>query len=214
MLQDPIVQLESSSRGPRRSKARARRSMLYGRMARILSALLLFCAITDNGQAQAPTVVDPGYEYNVKAAYLYSFGRYVKWHAQALARHHNEFVIGVLGENQFDGALEKIAEAKQIQQRPIRIRYWNSFDEYEPCHILFVTNTIDFEQQLEVIRKLATDGVLLVGETEGFASQGGTVNFYVTQGKVRFEVNKNSVQREALTIDARLLRLATPVDGQ
>jgi hypothetical protein len=50
--------------------------------------------------------------------------------------------------------------------------------------------------------------VLLVGESPGFAGQGGTVNFLLDQGTVRFEINTETARRQQLVFDAKLLNLA------
>ena len=50
--------------------------------------------------------------------------------------------------------------------------------------------------------------VLTVGESEGFAAQGGCVNFYIEANKIRFEVNLQAAKQQHLRISAKLLALA------
>ncbi|MBN1910001.1 MAG: YfiR family protein [Pirellulales bacterium] len=162
--------------------------------------------------ASAQVEINPRHEYNVKAAYLYSFGRYVQWPRGAFAGPDSPFVLGVLGEDPFAGALDRIAQTKRIQNRPIVVRRWKSLSEYESCHILFISRTVSLEEQMEVIRRLGDRPVLLAGDAPDFASRGGTLSFFVDVETVRFEINVNTVRRQRLTINAKLLKLAAIVE--
>jgi len=164
-------------------------------------------------QAQSETVIDPKQEYNVKVAYLYSFGRYVEWPAESFQDDGGVFVIGVLGDDPFHGALDRIAKAKKIQGRQIAVRRFESMDDYEPCHILFVSKTASAEQEAKAIRALQKTHVLLAGEVPGFAVRGGTINFYVARNTVRFEVNVQAAKQQQLVINAKLLSLAKIIKG-
>ena len=54
--------------------------------------------------------------------------------------------------------------------------------------------------------------ILTVGETPRFIEQGGIVNFFLENGKVRFEINRSAAERSGLRISSRLLQLAKIVD--
>lgn len=68
-------------------------------------------------------------EYQIKAAYLYNFAKFVEWPAQSFTNAEAPLVIGVWGENPFGGELEAIAQKHQINGRPIVIRYVTSRQE-------------------------------------------------------------------------------------
>ena len=61
----------------------------------------------------------------------------------------------------------------------------------------------------EIVRLVGDKSVLLVGETPGFAEQGGVVNFFVTGNKVRFEINPRAAGKRNLKVSSKLLNLAT-----
>ena len=50
--------------------------------------------------------------------------------------------------------------------------------------------------------------MLLVGEQDGFATQGGLINFYLEQNRVRFEINPGEARRREVRISSKLLGLA------
>jgi hypothetical protein len=58
---------------------------------------------------------------------------------------------------------------------------------------------------LDVVR----DGpVLTVGDTDGFASEGGIVNFKIEAGRVRLQINMVAAERARIGISSKLLSLA------
>jgi hypothetical protein len=175
--------------------------------------LILLCAaifsagvVVLHAQSDESGVVNR--EYAIKAAYLYQFGYYIQWPAGSFADKTSPFVIGVLGENPIGGSLDEIAREKKIDGRPIVIKRFASPAAYSPCHILFVADSYDAAKILPTIRKSQKFPVLLVGEKPGFAQQGGTINLYIEQNKVRFEVNMEVAKQEQLKISSKLLSLA------
>ena len=180
-------------------------------LAAVLVTALPYCAM----QQAAPhdiTYSSISREYTIKAAYLYNFALYVRWPAGSFRNEQDPLVIGVLGTDPFGDNLKRIARVKKIEDRRLVIRHFDSLDEYSPCHILFVPRSVEPERQLKVIRRLRNSPVLLVGETPKFAERGGTVNFFIQQNKIRFEVNRQAVERTGLKISAKLLSLAKLVD--
>jgi hypothetical protein len=164
--------------------------------------------------AQETANADLSEEYNVKAVFLYTFGRFIDWPPEVFAKRTAPFVIGVLDKDPFGGTLDQIAKLRKIDGRPIVIRRFRSLNEYRPCQILFIPKTTPPDVQTAVINKLGTQPVLLVGEESTFTRQGGTLNFYLNQDSIRFEINAETVKRQHLSIDAKMLQLATIVTGE
>jgi len=185
---------------------------LFGSPAALLlvTAALWFPAVPASGQsAETPALSN---EYTVKAVFLYNFGRYVEWPEGSFAGPAAPFVIGIVGEDAFGGALQEIAARKTIRGRPIALRRFTSPEEYnQACQILFVSRSLAAPQQAALIKMTEGKGVLVVGETPGFAEQGGTANFFVEEDRIRFEINMETARRAQLRMDAKLLSLGKPV---
>jgi hypothetical protein len=167
---------------------------------------LIFAAGIAILHAQDGSVVNR--EYAIKAAYLYQFGHYIQWPTDSFADEQSPFVIGVLGDDPFGGALDEIARDKKINDRRIVIKRFSSPANYSPCHLLFVVSSADVTEKLGAIRKAQRFPVLLVGESPGFAEHGGTINLFIEQNKVRFEVNMEVAKQQQLKISSKLLSLA------
>jgi hypothetical protein len=154
-------------------------------------------------------------EYIVKAADLYAFGLYIDWPKEARDASPGKFAIAILGQDPFAGTLDILAKKKKIQGRTIVIRRYPSLEKYRPgCQIVFVSRSLTPGQQLAAIKKVSGVGVLLVGETPDFAKNGGIINFYLEENRVRFEINIVAARRARLNLDARLINIATPVGAK
>lgn len=172
-----------------------------------LGAMVCVWLTTHPSAAAQDIQVDPQQEYNVKGAFLYSFGRYVTWPQHRFADEKSPFVIGVLGDPPMDQILDRIRKTKTVHGRPIEVRRFRSPAEYEPCHIFFIARGVESDALRALLHQLRDAEVLLVGEAPGFA-RWGVVNFYLEADSVRFEINVDSARRRNLQIDPKLLSVA------
>lgn len=184
--------------------------------AAALSASLLAVAFfqLDVPGARAQSY-DPGVinrEHQIKAAFLYNFGRYVQWPAEAFADAEAPFVIGVLGSSPVASNLRPVAQTKKIQERPVLIRQFSDPKEMARCHILFVSADVEPETQAKAVQRCLGQPVLLVGENGDFVQRGGMIDMRIEGNRVRVYVALKAAQREALVVSSKLLQVAQVVD--
>lgn len=162
--------------------------------------------------AQPPSgeVIDR--EYDLKAVFLYKFGRYVEWPNGGPGNADEAFIIGIIGPDPFGKTLDYIAATQKINGSKIVVYRWRNISEIGPCHILFMPRTLDARTQRAAIEAVANQHVLLVGETPGFCQQGGVINFFIAENNVKFEISLKAAERQQLTISSSLLKLAKLVD--
>jgi hypothetical protein len=181
-----------------------------------ISGVLLLLAAWTLGQnplgAQEDEEMSASREHQIKAAYLYNFGRYVTWPAKSFANSKSSFAIGVPEEDLLVPILQQIARAKKIQDRPIQIRRFSSVADVRPCHILYLPASLPSEAQSEIIRKAGKRGVLIVGESDGILERGAAMQFVVEDNRIRVVVSRKAAERAGLTISAKLLQVARVVD--
>ncbi len=145
-------------------------------------------------------------EYQIKAAMIYNFAKFVEWPADALAPAPAPLTLCVLGRDPFGGALAAI-EGRSAQGRELRVRRGLAADEFRGCHLLFIADSE--ERRLPaLLRTLANQPVLAVSDIEGFAEAGGTIALIESDGRLQFEINLGAAQRANLKISSQLLRLA------
>ncbi|QDV22028.1 YfiR family protein [Aureliella helgolandensis] len=146
---------------------------------------------------------------NIKAVYLYSFGRFTQWPAQEFAL-HPEFRIGIVGSAGVRSSLEKIAGKRTVHDRPIKVIYYQSVLDVEltDCDLLFVSATIFPVDIAALMGRLQETSVLTVTESSS-RPNGTVVNFVESNGQIQFEINLEEAKRKQLAMDARLLRQGT-----
>jgi hypothetical protein len=148
----------------------------------------------------------PG-EYELKAAFLFNFAKFIDWPADSFASSQSPFTICVLGLDPFGNILEDDLQGKMIGNRPLAVRRIKDKAGVRLCQIEFVSSS-ESAHLAEVIGSLQSANVLLVGETNGFAASGGTIEFTLEDNHVRFTINIDAVGRSGLKFSSKLLSLA------
>jgi hypothetical protein len=167
----------------------------------LLAVLLLFAA--------RPAAADgPTREYLVKAAFLYNFTQFVTWPKNnTYSSADAPFVVAVLGDDPFDGALEEAMQDKTAEGRPIVVKHFASADELGPCQVLFVPQSQDPELPA-LFGRLGGSAVLTVGESDNFLPAGGGIRFMLEDERIRFEISPAATDAARLKVSAKLMKLA------
>jgi hypothetical protein len=143
-------------------------------------------------------------EYRLKAAYLYNFTKFIEWPADASKR--SPFVVGVVDPE--GSAAQIIADALEgkltADDRPIVVeRFTQLSADVARCHQLFLTRAAGLKPA-DARAIIGSTSVLLVGETDDFAEQGGVIGLVVSGDAVRCEVNLTGAQRAGVKLSGRL----------
>jgi hypothetical protein len=145
-------------------------------------------------------------EYEVEAAYLSNFGRFVEWTQKQAAG--DPFNICVYGPDPFGSLLDGALRGENIGGASLTPRRIATSDEVSGCRILFISQGKE-NQNTGII--LGIPGVLTVSDSPGFCRRGGMIEFIVEGNRVRFEINLAAAQRAGLTLSSQLLKLAIAV---
>ncbi|HEX5236526.1 MAG TPA: YfiR family protein [Silvibacterium sp.] len=173
---------------------------------RLVFALLGVFLAAASGYAQTVS------EYDVEAAYLYNFGKFVRWPADAMDR-SKSFDICVLGRDPFGDALEKLTTDDQVDGRPIRKRTIAHASDAAGCAIVYISDS-ESDNVERILAALNGKGELLVSALPNFAEDGGTIQFMMQDNRVRFEVNLDAAAKNRLALSSELLKVAVRVTGK
>ena len=161
------------------------------------SSFLLFFAAMSLGPAVAQN-------YKMHSVFIYSFTRYVQWPD---TYSQGDFEIMVLGDSPITEELKAMAQAKKVGDRAIKITRIKELSEIRKCNILFIPATKS-AHIAEVMEKVNTQSILVVSEEPGLAQKGSDINFIIKDGKLAFELNQASVNKQGLKVSIELTRLA------
>jgi hypothetical protein len=146
-------------------------------------------------------------EYHVKAAFLYHFSNFVVWPASTFKATNGHLRICVMGKDPFGQSLDTILANKSVRDHPFEIRRNPPTTELQHCHLLYLPASAS--SQIRALRhQVAKENVLTVGETLDFMRQGGMVQLFVDNQKIRFSVNTDVVNQTNIKVSSKLLRLA------
>lgn len=163
-----------------------------------------FVATDPSGGESGSEGVD---EYQLKAAFIGKFVKYVAWPPERLGGNDAPLVVGVFGQDPFGDKLEAAFKNRKSEERPVVVRRFHGLEGLVAAHVLFVPAR-EAGRLGEILHSSRDASLLLIGESDGFAAGGGVINFYLESDKLRFEINTESVRRQKLKVSSDLLKLA------
>ncbi len=176
---------------------------MVNRAAEVL-CLLLQAALAQ--EREAP-------EHELKAALLYNIATFVEWPDEAFSDKESPFVIGIFGQDPFGPALESTLRGKTLCGRRIAVKRTSDRGEIRNCHLVYVPEP-ESARAGEILEGLKGLPALTMGESPGFASGGGCINFFIESKRMRFEINPEAAKRSRLRVSSKLLRLARVVEDK
>jgi len=174
---------------------------------RAVAVFLLFGSLSIAGSEPAPVL-----EYQVKAAFLFNFAKFIEWPTEAMGDASQPFNICFAGDKTVSQELQQVVSGKSLANHSIRVLQIRTPADSIRCHILFITAAAT-SQEPHFLALLRDSSVLTVGETRGFCSRGGVINFWIDSDHVRFEISPKAYQRAHLLPSSKLMRLARVVDS-
>lgn len=148
-------------------------------------------------------------EYQVKAAYLYNFGKFVEWPTGVTAS-DSSFNICVLGQDPFSSTFGTTIAGESIKGKDVLIKRIPRAQDAVGCHILFISSSEEARLK-EILAALDKTSVLTVSDMSQFTRRGGMIQFVMDSNRVRFEVNLTNAERTGLTLSSQLLKVAIGV---
>lgn len=170
----------------------------------VIQSLFFILPLAATAQAQeeaSPT------DYQVKALYLFNFGKFVDWPTNAFADAQAPLVIGIFGDDPFHGYLDQIVGRDKINGHPVEIRRISSLPDLKRCQILFIAASSE-RQEHEILDATKDLNMLTVGESKDFIRNGGMIQFIIEDRRVHFEINNEAARSAGLKISSKLLTLA------
>ena len=145
-------------------------------------------------------------EYELKAAFLFNFSRFVIWPQEQAER---DFFICVLGRDPFGLHLEPLA-GRKAGGRHIRILRSLSIAEARSCQVLFIAGD-STDEVVNLVASFKGLPILTVSDRQGFALGGGIIELVQDENRLGFEINLEIARGGGLEISSKLLQLARKV---
>jgi hypothetical protein len=172
--------------------------------AAALSVGLLLALVSQSVIAATPS------EYQLKAAFVFNFAKFVEWPAAAFRTGQSPITICIFGEDRFGRDLDELVKGQTIAGRSITVRRITQAPRGDACQVLFVSSG-ESSQAQQVLHAVANLPILTVSEDEQASRSGYIIQLLLEDNKVRFAINLESAERAGLKISSKLLKLAKRV---
>ena len=180
-----------------RQPIRAHTAIRISRMQWLVVVLLSFAFANLSAQVRAT-------EDDVKAAYLFNFGKFVRYPADQLPA---TFDICVLGRDPIQHSLEVIALNERVDDRPVRIRQFDNPADARACAIVYISGS-EAARIDKDIAALQGSTALTVSDLPKFIEHGGMIQFLLQSNKLRFGVDLGPTMHARLSLSSELLKVA------
>ena len=171
----------------------------------ILAALLSLSNCIESA-GQSPT------EYQVKAAFLFNFLKFVEWPEEGPTKPHTKWVIGFVGDSPVGGQMSWLFGGKNVSGRELEVKTLQATDNLRNCNILFISAS-EKKRLPSILEALRGSSVLTVADMDHFVDSGGMVQFVVEEDRVRLTIDVGATSHARLKMSSKLLSLARVVDG-
>jgi hypothetical protein len=172
----------------------------------LATALCLLAAVVPGCPAQPAG--EPPLEYQVKAAFLLNFTKFIEWPPPESVEPDSQARICIVGEDPFGTLLDRMIEGEILNGRKLVIQRLHH-QSPESCEVLFFAKAD--QKDVSAVLSDIGPGVLTVGEGEHFLRDGGMIAFVVENRRVRFDINQTAALRARLKISSKLLTIARSV---
>lgn len=150
-------------------------------------------------------------EYKLKAAFIYNFIKFTKWPEPAeTTSDNNPLIVCVAGENPFGDALEPLSHKKVAGRQIVLADAPRAVDlkNVEDCHVVFVAESAASTQFIQALSQQQT---LTISDEVGFARRGGCIELREHNGKIRFIINRTTLEQQGLELSYQVYALALEV---
>lgn len=175
----------------------------------IWGLVFAFGADSANASVVSGAAPEAAGEYQLKAAFLYNFAKFIDWPSKAFPSANTPFTFCVLGADPFGADLERTINNETLGGRQTVIRRLKRQQDAETCHILFISGS-EKESVGQILGTLKNTTILTVSEFDSFTQHGGMINLYMKENRIRFEINVAPAEHVGLRISSKLLKLAKP----
>ncbi len=142
-------------------------------------------------------------EEKIEAAFIWQFFQFIEF-PKVVGQ--ETFVIGFIGTSRVEVFFTEIVRQKRLQDgRTIEVRHLNNLEDIARCNVVFVAPS-ENAKLTQILSKTRNRGILSIGRDDEFLLQGGMMNFYIDNTRIRFEYSTEELVNSKLHFSSQLLR--------
>jgi len=146
-------------------------------------------------------------QYQVKAAFIFNFPKYIEWPESKLNENDSIFTITIIGSSEVYYYLDNIAKSEKIKGKKIIInKIQKTETEIPDSEIIFLSSPYHHYYK-KITENINNKTTLIVGESEECFERGPLICFYEKDGKIRFQIDHQKVKSSLLKVSSHLIQL-------
>jgi len=149
----------------------------------------------------------------VKAVYLFNFTSFITWPEDAFKKPSDPFTYCSFGNK---GAVTKplgeILLGEKVDERAVKFKTITKISDIKGCQVLYI-DQLQHTNTEEILRKTKVMPILTVSDMNGFAKQGGAVEFSTKGGRIKLLINVSKIKDARLNVSSKLLRIADLINS-
>jgi hypothetical protein len=167
-----------------------------------IALLVAMAAAPTLAYAQAQTAAEPA----LKAAFLYNFAKFTEWPAASLPPRAP--IVICTNDGDVARTLADMTNGRAIAGHDLQIQELKlDAPALRACHVLYAAD-VDATRAAQLLDRVARTSILTVADIDEFVSLGGVAQFFVEEGRVRFRIGVDAVERAQLRMSSQLLSLS------
>ncbi len=156
-------------------------------------------------------------EYEIKAAYLERFTRFIDWPNESNVEDTTRsFILTVIGKTQFVDILKRDYRIQKIRNKKVELRFISNPGEIQDCHLLYIAKS-EKNNISKILSVTNSKPILTISDCKGCAEKGILINLYMDDNRIRFEINESAARESQLYISYLLYnnaRIVNPIGGK
>jgi hypothetical protein len=140
----------------------------------------------------------------VRAAFLYNFARFAEWPA---LRPGVPILVCIVGDDDLAASLTETVRGQTIDGHAVEVLRSPDSGAWKACQILFIADG-EVRRAAGGLGGIKRLPVLTVSDGRDFSQASGIIELFVEDGRMRFAINVEAVERAGLRLSSRLLGLA------
>ncbi|MGC3959778.1 MAG: YfiR family protein [Verrucomicrobiota bacterium] len=129
----------------------------------------------------------------------------VEWPTNAFASDTTPVVLGVLGKDPVDKALDEIVAGRTAQNRKVQVVRFTSVEQITNCQVLYISES-ERRKLDSIFDALRGRPILTVSDMKGFEAR-GMITLVRSNASINLRINLEATRQARLQLSSRLIRL-------
>jgi len=153
---------------------------------------------------------NPPIEKRVESAFVFQFTKFIEWPSLE----GPNFSICIVDDAELQSLMNEITRDKSISGHPIKIEAYNKSqisEKFDACEVLVLPKGRD-HGVLDFLHQFKGKNTLVVTYGQDLAKEGAGINFYLSEDRLKFEINQGVLSKTSIRPSGQLLKLARLVN--